>query len=441
VTVESTKAVAGTDNVLSLRERGLKAFGFIYIFASGIALGVNSEIGEKLVEATIIAWLPLLLIRPARKSDRAETLWIMMAALTAISAWLSFYLHSDLERAKGMTEVYSKYLLPVFYLFILRRINFTLTHLRVFFISIALCACITATYESLYYQSRGFMTHGRPILFGGIALISGWLSVLLLNTASKWPARMLTILAFTAGVFTALYSQSRGVWIALPALLILPALLPSRQLRPFRTYGIALGATMIAVTLALYQFTDIFERRIELALSDIQSYQSDSPLSVKNSVGARLEMWKAAVMLFKEYPIWGVGIGDLPQHLEALAREGLIAEALVTNHFTHMHNEYFHVLATRGIVGITTLLAMMIWLFFFFKSHLAKSTNYEGASPPVERLCQAGIALLVACAIYSLTDSYFSSNVGSGFFLLSMTLIVKIRVDLQAETKLRQPAD
>ena len=72
------------------------------------------------------------------------------------------------------------------------------------------------------------------------------------------------------------------------------------------------------------------------------------------SVGARLQMWWAAVLLFLDAPISGVGLGNYHAAKQILIEQGLINHDI--QRFGYAHSEVFHYLAEMGLVGILSLL-------------------------------------------------------------------------------------
>jgi O-antigen ligase len=80
----------------------------------------------------------------------------------------------------------------------------------------------------------------------------------------------------------------------------------------------------------------------------------DRPLSVPSlfkaapdrNVGTRLVLWNISLELFKDHPLFGVGMGDYSTEADRLIRERRIK----TN--VDSHNIYLQLLATRGLFGI-----------------------------------------------------------------------------------------
>ena len=80
--------------------------------------------------------------------------------------------------------------------------------------------------------------------------------------------------------------------------------------------------------------------------------------------------------------------------------------------YKHAHNEYLGQLATNGIVGLSILLGMIIYLWKQYSRYL------HSASRESVHIAQAGIITLVLYSGFSLTESFFTSQLGAGYFVL-----------------------
>lgn len=120
-------------------------------------------------------------------------------------------------------------------------------------------------------------------------------------------------------------------------------------------------------------------------------------------------MWKAAILIFKEHPILGVGLNNYDDALLALYKKGLVSKLVII--FSHAHNEYICVLATGGVLG-----------FFMTIFMLGVPANY------FRRYCQQtvwaavgfwGISLMAG---FALTDCIFDRRMTVIMFILLITI-------------------
>jgi O-antigen ligase len=130
------------------------------------------------------------------------------------------------------------------------------------------------------------------------------------------------------------------------------------------------------------------------------------------SVSARFVLWNRAWQVFKESPIFGIGIRHFP-HLR-------IEEALKQGHVAldHAHSNYLHILATTGLVGMSAYL--YLWSSAIKLAYLNQKTH--GDSSLEQGICLGIFAGLISLVISGL----FEYNFGTGqvrlaqWFLLAM---------------------
>ena len=130
---------------------------------------------------------------------------------------------------------------------------------------------------------------------------------------------------------------------------------------------------------------------------------------VKNtSVGIRLELWKASLHLARDRPM--LGFGDLGK-IEGATRliENGDADPLVLDQ-PHFHSDYFEALATGGILGLFSFLAVLIAPFVLFYR--------ERKSQPL--LALASTAFILSFAISALTDVPFRNGLTNMFYSFSI---------------------
>lgn len=78
-----------------------------------------------------------------------------------------------------------------------------------------------------------------------------------------------------------------------------------------------------------------------------------------NSILQRIEYMKGGLLLFKKYPVFGVGTGDME---DALYEEYKIMKSKLKPEFMfHAHNQYLTILITFGVVGLLWFLFALIY--------------------------------------------------------------------------------
>ena len=195
-------------------------------------------------------------------------------------------------------------------------------------------------------RTGGF--HGQPIVFAQLygiwtAFLGGMLVCklsVLRESHQSHRGPWVYWLAFAAGVLAILLSFTRGVWIALPLALFFALFLKRKS---WAAAGLAV-AGIAGFVLSL--FWPAFEARV---LQALQGGDSE-----------RIWIWKANWEMFLDHPWLGVGYSHnvqlLPQYyLKLGAPEGLLE--------SHAHNQFLHILAGTGILGLISYL--FIWIVLF----------------------------------------------------------------------------
>lgn len=131
---------------------------------------------------------------------------------------------------------------------------------------------------------------------------------------------------------------------------------------------------------------------------------------VQNGDSSRVELWKASIDIFKKNPINGVGYsyknfmnGETPENYMILPKFGQ----------GHSHNSLLYVLATMGILGVLSYIALTLKILWFsFKNRdldygivffmILSIQIFSFFETPVKYLDLVGVQMLVLGVLYSL---------------------------------------
>ncbi len=231
----------------------------------------------------------------------------------------------------------------------------------------------------------------NQIPFGDTALLLAFLSASTLG----WDggrARTLAWFAKGAALVTGIYlsylSGARGGWIAIPVLVALLAF-EYRWFADGKRLAFAVLIVMVTMTAALS--TGRVQSRIAAARSEMVLFQHGSK---DTSVGLRLQLWRASVLLFRTHPVWGVGKGKLTDAFGALARRGEVDPAIVN---ARAHSDFFSAIAEAGAVGVAAL------LFFYVGTAAAFWRNRRSDDGVIRTASCAGLAATLSTVIFGLT--------------------------------------
>ncbi len=146
------------------------------------------------------------------------------------------------------------------------------------------------------------------IQFGDICLLTGALSLAGIAWVSKRSYSKLGVVLFSVsgimGFAGSLLSGARGGWLAIPCILVV---LYISYGKVFSRRWFLGGVTCILILIVglFYIPQSGVEQRFQETLAELKHYSEGT--KVKTSVGMRLEMYKASLLLIKERPFLGWG--------------------------------------------------------------------------------------------------------------------------------------
>lgn len=297
-------------------------------------------------------------------------------------------------------------------------------------------AGICGTFEQLcdwhpmsykFLQGTGFLS--APMAFAGQMQIFSLLSLtLLVSGAYKilpgiFKNKLFFALIAIANICGVIFAAERSAWLGAIAGTLLICAVAERKL---------LFKALVFICLLIFagmKFIPMVHKR----LMPLLDWQHDVGTRV------RLDLWSKAWELFRQAPIFGVGVSHFP-HMT-------IKEALVPGrsaYLDHAHNNYLQIFATMGSVGFIAyiyLLGAMITLCW---------RNASGVSPRLnnqEQLFERALSIGVLAALVSLmVAGLFEYNFGTGqvrltqWFILAMLLPGPVRSVSAPESRLPEAA-
>ena len=311
-------------------------------------------------------------IRPSQYAlDRNDYMVLLSFALITIVAWASYAHFGFQEYAKHRVERYTWFLLaiPIYYLFL-----YTKPRMEIIWAGIVI-GCFVAfgravleeyslvdeiVWASMKGRANGSM---HPIRFGDLSLLMGCIA---LNGVLNIPnlSRLLRFagaMGFVAGLGASILSGSRGGWIALPILLAVIMWFKWRQPGEKKGSVILLSVALFTL-LAAILFNHSIQQRMNLAVEEVKIYVEKG--ENRSSIGERFEMFRTAVSAFMESPLFGVGVGGYhPYTIEYSKKYNKLNTIKLpwgVTHWKNPHNEFLLHASTRGVVGLSALIFMMV---------------------------------------------------------------------------------
>ena len=234
---------------------------------------------------------------------------------------------------------------------------------------------------------------------------------------------VLSVIGGLCGIVGSLLSTARGGWVALPILLIVILWIYRHSLskRFFLTFFGIIAVASVGIS---QMPNNRIMERIDIARKDIQLYLDNN--DGNTSLGARFEMWKSALEMVKEKPLFGWGIQGATEKRKQETKERIVTGNI--GQFTHAHNQYLDDLSKRGIVGLLALLAVLFIPLRTFMKNL-KTANNE-----IKLIATLGVAHILSVMIYGLSQGFLVHNSGTIFyFFLTIVFYTAIRTRQKAE--------
>ena len=196
------------------------------------------------------------------------------------------------------------------------------------------------------------LTHNILMAFG--AFLCAWLAV----TASTRPMKLTwAALAALAALNVTVMVQGATGYVVLGAL----ALLFGYGLGRWRGFAIGLVAVAAAAAMLTY-VPGPFQERAGMIEREFRGWHATDAQST--SIGLRLEFYHNTLRIIRDHPVAGVGTGGLPQ---AYARIVAGTDMVPTR---NPHNEFLHLAAQVGPVGVAALL-WLLWQQWRLAARLA----------------------------------------------------------------------
>ncbi|HEX5339582.1 MAG TPA: O-antigen ligase family protein [Gammaproteobacteria bacterium] len=137
-----------------------------------------------------------------------------------------------------------------------------------------------------------------------------------------------------------------------------------------------------------------------------------------DSVGQRLEMWRAAWHIFKQHILMGAGTGSFLDEVGKRVRAGDVSPAIIS--YDHPHNDYMNVLSSQGTFGFLAFLLALGYPLSLFVSSL-RSKNKE-----VKAAGFSGVIMISGLLIFGLTETMFTHSIVMSWYVTFTAMFAAI---------------
>ena len=241
----------------------------------------------------------------------------------------------------------------------------------------------------------------NPNEFGTVVLLVGLSSLGVFSSLPRSWFRAFGLLALCSAMIVCVnQSGSRGVLFALLA--VTPGMIWLLR----RDFGLLLlvAAAVVVLTPVFVDLDYLIDRTRPFWEAEVYRPSGLGQSSIESRVGFAT----LAVELFKENPIWGVGVEGFIGHS---------AEYFPLNGGRDVHNAYLQIAVEQGLVGITAHVYLLYTLLRWSWSRWIKPVSAQ------QRMVLSGYALgLLSYALVNVTSGKLMTF-AIGYFVLGMTLV------------------
>jgi len=199
------------------------------------------------------------------------------------------------------------------------------------------------------------------IIFSELTLLLGIFAALSIawNDRSSKIVFFFKIAALCAGLYAAYLSQSRGVWLTILVFVVIAGMV-AKNIRS--SHKLAAAVVFAILVGAVSYFGAIVKDRVSNAENDISAYSVGA--NVDTSLGIRLQLWRGSWVMFREHPVFGVGVENFPKALGNLAERKIITPVSAT--FPHSHNDILFMMSKLGTFGLLAILVLYFVPVYYF---------------------------------------------------------------------------
>jgi O-antigen ligase len=180
--------------------------------------------------------------------------------------------------------------------------------------------------------------------------------------------------------------------------------------------GIALAGLLIVLAVLSSLFVGkVHDRMAAFYLDIIALFHSD----LDTSLGERLQIWRVAIRLFAENPVFGIGPDEFQRVLPEM-KDLLSSVGLETAH-AEVHSEILLHTVSLGIFGFASIVSIYAApLILFVRAARAGS----GSSTRVRRAGVIGACFVTSFLVFGLTVEIFNLKMIATFYSLTVAVLL-----------------
>ncbi len=264
---------------------------------------------------------------------------------------------------------------------------------------------------------------GRPrvdgflfsINFGYLACSLAFLCLVFFKESQH---KIINLMGFSSAIIATMLTVTRGAIFAIPILLFITLFFIYRDKLTIKKF-VLFALSLFAIGILFYQFNPNIKQRIDYTAFEVQAIAQGDTAAAASS-GGRLQLWNGAIEAFKGSPL----VGETYQKREIINQK-IYADSdyknkviLVTR--AHAHSQYFEVLASAGLLGLSALLLYLIMPLAYYFYLFSKNKNNTFA------LC--GTIFTTGICIFALTEVLLQGNLISTFYAFMQAVLMALAI-------------
>ncbi len=380
----------------------------------------------------VFALIHLFATRPG--FTREQKIFCLPFILFFFSVLASFLVNGSLLRGqKEFFETYGLLLLAIPLLHIYTKHSPPLAIVWTMFIAGAMVLGLDSIVDVWNAPgSRAGGNTGQQVLFATIAISLTAVALASFGFSSRFNRLAIIGSSLATGLgFTAvMLSQSRGAWIAVPLILLIVMLFNLQKSGGVKKYIIIPAALIILVSVS-YQVPFV-SKRVDIAVADTMLLlTTDRNIkNRKNSVGYRVELWIAAIDIFSNNMVFGIGPGRYKPVMKAYIKDNNGLRRLPN--LKHAHNQLLNTLMTKGVIGALVLIFMLGSHLYIFIKYLNPQHSRD-----TRMLALAGCLIITSYIILGLTSAPLDRKITIVLYAFSLSILLGKIISLTRDSHSR----
>jgi len=254
---------------------------------------------------------------------------------------------------------------------------------------------------------------------GVMLLVFSWINI---NHENKYNL-LLTFISSTLALNAIMLAGTRGPLLAF-VILSISFIYLNKQQSVGKHRNKIFAVVLIIMTTSLMLINDNTRNRFSVAIVNLSTWleisdsDSDIESNMNTSIGQRMEMYKAGLLVVKDRPILGHGYNNTTIPASKYATKK--AQQFIIQH-THLHNTYINTLVYGGVIALSITLTLLFLPLKIFWHDFNTRSNAKYAS--------LGILLIVSYGVLGTTDTMFGGVFENTFFVFFLSILLPNIID------------